>query len=95
MLANLVQQSEFKPTPESLAAVESRYLCACVLAALIDNPGTFELEMGATAEGGCVTLEGPYLEDTARAAVLETARNVSGVKDVQYKEGYAPTFDLT
>ena len=95
MLLSLAQQSEFKPTPESMAAVESRYLCACVLAALIDNPRTFELEVGATAEGGCVTLEGPYLEDADRAAVLETVRAVSGVTDVQYKEGYAPTFDLT
>jgi cytidylate kinase len=95
MLLNLVQQSDFRPTPESLAAVENAYLSACVLAALLDNPKTFELEVGATAENGCVTLEGPYLEEAERSAVLDTARAVAGVTDIQYKEGYAPTFDLT
>jgi len=94
MLLNLVQQSEFRPTPESLAAVQNGYLSACVLAALLDNPKTFELEVGATAEGGCITLEGPYLEEANRSAVLNTARAVSGVVDVQYKEGYAPPFGL-
>lgn len=95
MLFNLVQQSDFRVTPESLAAVENGYLSACVLAALLDNPRTFELEVGATAEGGCVTLEGPYLEEADRSTVLDTARTVPGVADVQYKEGYAPPFDLT
>jgi len=95
MLLNLVQQGDFKVTPESLAAVENSYLSACVLAALLDNPKTFEFEVGATAEGGCVTLEGPYLEEADRSAVLDTARTVTGVADVQYKEGYAPPFDLT
>jgi cytidylate kinase len=95
MLVNLVQQSDFKTTPESVAAVENRYLSACVLASLLDNPKTFELEVGATAEGGHVTLEGPYLEEANRSVLLDTARGVSGVADVQYQEGYAPTFDLT
>ena len=95
VLVNLVQQSDFRATPESLAAVENRYLSACVLAALLDNPKTFELEVGATAEDGHVTLEGPYLEEGDRSAVLDTARAVTGVTDVQYREGYAPPFDLT
>jgi len=95
ILVNLVQQSDFRATPESLAAVENRYLSACVLAVLLDNPRTVELEVGATAEGGRVTLEGPYLEEADRSALLEIARAVAGVAEVQYKEGYAPTFDLT
>ena len=95
ILVNLVQQSDFRATPESLAAVENRYLSACVLAALLDNPKTVELEVGATAEGGRVTLEGPYLEGADRSALLDIATAVAGVAEVQYKEGYAPTFDLT
>lgn len=95
LLVNLAQQSEFRATPESLAAVENRYLSVCVLAALLDSPKTFELEMGATADGGCVTLEGPYLEEQQRQAVLEIAASVSGVGSVRYTEGYAPEFDLT
>ncbi len=95
MLMNLVQQAEFKATPESLAVVENEFLSACVLASLLDNPKTFEREVGATAQDGCVTLEGPYLEEADRSLVLEIARAVPGVADVQYKEGYAPPFDLT
>jgi cytidylate kinase len=95
VLVNLVQQSDFRATPESLAEVENRYLSACVLAALLDNSKTFEVEVGVTAEGGHVTVEGPYLEEGDRSAVLDTARAVTGVADVQYKEGYAPPFDLT
>ncbi len=93
-LLSLAQQSDFRATPESLAAVENRYLSVCVLAALLDNPKTFELEVGATAEDGHVTLEGPYLEVGDRTVLLATARTVSGVAEVQYKEGYAPSFDL-
>ncbi|HLI61899.1 MAG TPA: cytidylate kinase family protein [Terriglobales bacterium] len=95
LLQNLALQREFKPTPESLAAVENAYLAACVLATLVDNPRTSELEMGATAKDGRVTLEGPYLSDEERAVVLDAAKAVPGVAEVCYTEGYAPAFDLT
>ncbi len=95
LLLNLVQQSDFKPTPESLAAVEASYLSTCVLVALLDNPKTFDLEVGANAKGGCISLEGPYLEEADRSTVLGIARSVPGVVDVQYQEGYAPAFDST
>jgi cytidylate kinase len=94
MLVHIVQQGEFRPTAESLAAIENRYLAACVLAALLDNPKTFELELAATAEGSCVRLEGPYLEEPVRMALLDTVRALPAVTEVQYKEGYAPAFDL-
>lgn len=95
MLVHIVQQSEFQPTAESLAAVENRYLAACVLAALLDNPKTFELELAATAEGSCVTLEGPYLEPSVRSALLDTVNALPAVKEVHYKEGYAPAMDAS
>lgn len=95
MLTNLADQSDFKATSKSLADVENRYLSVCVLAALLDNPKTFELEVGATADNGCITLEGPYLDETDRTSLLSLARTVSGVTEIQYKEGYAPAFELT
>jgi cytidylate kinase len=95
MLVNFVQQSDFAATAESMAAVENRYISTCVLAALLDNPETLELELGATADNGHVTLEGPYLEDEQRQMVLDIAGSIAGVADVQYKEGYAAEFDLT
>jgi cytidylate kinase len=94
-LVNLAQQSDFQATAESLAAVENRYLSACVLAALLDNHKTFDLEVGASAKEGNVTVEGPYLAEADRTALLSVVRTVSGVTEVQYKEGYAPAFDMT
>jgi Cytidylate kinase-like family len=94
LLRNIVQQEEFKPTPESLAVVEGRYLSACVMAALLDNRKTFELEVGVTAQDGRVVVEGPYLDEPDRSSVLDVASAVPGVKEVQYTEGYAPPFDL-
>jgi hypothetical protein len=90
VMLHLSQQAEFQPTPESLAAVENHYLATTVLAALVTDPRTYELEIGATVEDGCVTLEGPYLEEPDASAVMEIARNVSGVKELKYVEGYAP-----
>jgi hypothetical protein len=94
MLVNAAQQTEFKATPRSLAVLESCYLSARVLAALLENSQTFELELGATAEGGCVTLEGPYLDDPERSTVLQIAGGVPGVTEVQYKEGCTSPFDV-
>lgn len=94
MLMHVVQQNEFKPTPGSVAVVENCYLSARVLAALLENPQTFDLEVGATVEGKRITLEGPCLDEPVRSTVLEIARGVPGVAEVQYKEGYAPPFDM-
>ena len=82
-------------TPESMAVLDSRYLCAQVLAALVTNPQTSELEVGATAEDGHIVLEGPYLADPERSLVLGIAKTVRGVAQVEYREGYAPPFDMT
>jgi hypothetical protein len=95
MLEHAAQQKEFKLTPESMAVLDNRYLCAQVLAALVTNPQTSEVEVGATAEGGHVVLEGPYLADSERLLVMGIARTVRGVAQVEYREGYAPPFDMT
>jgi cytidylate kinase len=94
MLVNLVQHNEFKSTPQSLKIIDNRYLSLCVLAALIENPKTLELEIGATAEDGRVTLEGPYLEESDRSVVLDIVKGVPGVVEAQYSEGYAPPFEM-
>jgi len=94
MLEHAAQQKESTPTPKSMAVLQSRYLCAQVLAALVTNPRTSELEVGAMAEDGQVLLEGPYLADPDRSAVLDVAGTVPGVAKVQYRQGYAPPFDM-
>ncbi len=93
MLVHIVQQNEFKVTPESQQMVEDRYLSVRVLAALLENPQTFELELGATAQNGRVLIEGPFLDEPVRTSLLETVRAVPGVEEIQYKEGYASPFE--
>jgi Cytidylate kinase-like family/BON domain len=95
MLEHAAQQKEFRVTRDSMAALDSCYLCAQVLAALVTNPQTSEIEVGATAEDGRVVLEGPYLADAERELVLGIAKSVRGVTKVEYREGYAPPFDMT
>jgi hypothetical protein len=95
MLEHAAQQKEFRPTLKSMAVLHSRYLCAQILAALVTNPQTSELEVGATADNGHVVLEGPYLADPHRSTVLDIARTVPAVTEVEYREGYAPPFDMT
>ena len=94
MLKNIAEQPEFQPTPESLATVENLYLSTKVLVALLTDSSTRTLEIGATAERGHITLEGPFLEGSDFAKVLEVARAVAGVSDVQYTEGYSHLFEL-
>jgi osmotically-inducible protein OsmY len=52
------------------------------------------LEIGATADGGHITLEGPFLEGGDYERALEVARTVEGVSDVKYTEGYSHLFEL-
>jgi cytidylate kinase len=94
MLTHAVQEKELQPTAESIAAMDGEFLATSVLAALVTNPVTFSLEMGATAEGGHVRLEGPYLEGALLGKTLDIARSVPGVEHVDYQPGYAPAFRL-
>ncbi len=94
ILTDAGNQSEFQPTPGSMADVENLYLSTKVLAALVTDSKTADMEIGAKASEGRVELEGPYLEDQERALVLEVAAAVPGVRGAQYKEGYSPNFDL-
>jgi hypothetical protein len=94
MLKNIAEQPEFQPTPKSLATVENLYLSTKVLVALLMDSSTRTLEIGATADGGHITLEGPYLEGGDSARILEVAGTVEGVRDVDYTEGYSHLFEL-
>ncbi|MGB9073748.1 MAG: cytidylate kinase family protein [Terriglobales bacterium] len=94
MIQRLGEESDFKTTPESMAVVENHYLATLVMAALLTDGRTFELEIGVTAQNGHVSLEGPYLEPSEQATVLEIAGAIPGVIDAQYVEGYAPPFGV-
>jgi hypothetical protein len=95
LLEFAAKQEEFQATPASMAVLESRHLCARVLAALVTDPRTSEIEVGARTEDGRIVLEGPYLAEAERSILLEIAGAVPGAAGVEYREGYAPAFDMT
>ncbi len=92
LLLRAVEEHELQPTPESVADLEDEFVATSVLTALVTDPVTFPLEMGATVKSGHLRLEGPYLDD----ALLETVRGivqaVPGVAEIEYQPGYAPAF---
>jgi hypothetical protein len=94
ILSQIATQSEFQPTAESLAMVENLYLATHVLVVLVMDPRTTSIEVGAIARDGCVSLEGPYLEEAELATLLEVSRSVPGVREVQYTEGYSSNLDV-
>jgi hypothetical protein len=94
MLVHAARQEEFRATPESTAAVQNRQLSARVLGALVTDPRSADIEIDATAENGKVVLTGPYLDEPERAMVLEVARAVPAVTEIEYREGYSPPFDM-
>jgi Cytidylate kinase-like family/BON domain len=94
MLVHAARQEEFRATPESTATVRNRHLSARVLGALATDPRSAEIEIDATVEDGKVVLTGPYLDEPERAVVLDIARAVPAVAEVEYREGYSPPFDM-
>ena len=93
LLSLIIQEKEYQPNEESLAALENLYTATMVEAALVIEPKTFAFELGATACNGKVMLEGPYLDDPERSLVMETAASVPGVVSVDYQPGYAPDLE--
>lgn len=95
ILANAAAQEDFQPTAESLTAADDLYLSTRCLVALLTNPQTHSIELGATSNDGKICVEGPYLDAPDRELVVATVRDVPGVRAVEYKPGYAPTFDMS
>lgn len=92
LLRKVMQQRDFQPTPESIAEVENDFIATQALASLAMDPRTHQLELGATTNDGVLRLEGPYLAEVDRGAVLSIAGSVPGVSSVEYEPGYAPAF---
>ncbi len=93
MIAASLAFDVFQPTPESARALEDLELATRVEAALVCDTRTFGYEIGAKAQGGRVHLEGPYVEDHEHELILEVARTVVGVTEVEYEPGCAGPFD--
>ena len=92
LLRNVTRQEDFQPTPESVAYVENDYIATSALAALVIDPRTHQLELGATVQDGVLRIEGPYLSDAEKNTVFSIVEPVPGVRGVEYEPGYAPAF---
>lgn len=92
LLCKVMTQPDFQPTPESIRQVQEAYTATQVLALLLENPGTAELEMGASVTEGVLRIVGPYLPEAERRMVLSIAGSVPGVRKMEYSPGYAPAF---
>ncbi|HKJ92600.1 MAG TPA: cytidylate kinase family protein [Longimicrobiales bacterium] len=92
LISELLEDPDCQPTPESVRSVDELLLASRVEAALVSDARTSTVEASARASEGDVVLTGPYLEETQLDTVVEIARGVEGVRDVQYEYGYTPSF---
>lgn len=79
MIACLVRTPGFELTPERQAAMDDYALGSRVRAALALNPGTAELELEASAEGGVVTIWARLAGAEEQSQVERVAGEVPGV----------------
>jgi hypothetical protein len=86
----VMKDPECQVTTGSRRAARDALTAARVEAALVTDPRTESIEAGAQIVEGRVTVTGPYVDDARRDAVLEIARGVEGVTDVEYRYGFVP-----
>lgn len=88
-------------SPELMCSTESRHrldhmrLAAAVEAALVSDPRTHTLEVGAEVVDGVARVTGPYIDEDIRETVRDIALSVDGVDSVDYAPGYAPFLGAT
>lgn len=92
IVQGIMQDPECKATAESQAIVDRLLLSSRIEAALLTDLRTDVIEVGAAASNGHVVVTGPYLDDARRETILEIARHVPGVEDVEYRCGFAGVF---
>jgi Cytidylate kinase-like family len=93
ILECVLKENDFQASPESQEIVDRLHLAADVEVALVTDPRTETYEISAKVDENGAQLIGPYLEDSELETVLEVARTIPGVKDLQYTPGYAPKFE--
>jgi len=95
IVGNLMKEPDFQATAESTAEVERLYLTTTIEEALVTDPRTASIEIHAKSDtDNGIRLIGPYLDDPERDTVIEIARSVPGVGEVEYIPGYASTLEI-
>lgn len=94
-VAHMAELEDFRPTPQSLKAMEDLALGSRVWAALARDPRTKAADLRVVADGGIVTITGT----TGSEAVVETipvvAGLVEGVRDVRCEVGIGSVYEPT
>jgi len=88
MISQAFRSPELQCSEETSRRMRNIRLAARVEAKLVTSEETQPLEIGATARGGNILLEGPYLPPERVARVKEIVMSVNGVKAVEYMPGY-------
>ncbi len=89
VLSYLLSEPSLRATPETRAEMGRLLRAADVEAALTRDPRTREYEIDCTATDTSLRLEGPYLDEAARAVVREVAMSVDPKHPIEYAPGYA------
>ena len=83
LLAGLVQQPEFQPTPESRDKLADMALGSQVEAVLMHDPNVWVENLRVAASGGLVTLAGQVLAEEDRELAEAAALRIEGVRAVR------------
>jgi osmotically-inducible protein OsmY len=95
-MIHLTERAEFRPTPESLKALQDFALQSRVMAALATDFRTQDAELHVTADNGNVVVKGSTRWQEIVNAVPAVVRPVDGVKTVTCEiTGATPPPSLT
>jgi osmotically-inducible protein OsmY len=90
MVAHMTEQEEFKPTPESVKALEDLTLHSRVSVALVKDFRTRAADLRVIADDGIVTISGKTQLPAAADLVPSVVRRVDGVKEVRSEVVFVP-----
>jgi hypothetical protein len=92
IVARMTELEDFKPTPQSMKAMEDLTLGSLVWAALSRDPRTRAADVKVVADDGVVTITGTTRSESVLLAIPLVARQVEGVKDVRSEVGIGSVY---
>jgi cytidylate kinase len=90
MVAHMTEQEEFKPTLESVKAMEDLTLHSRVSVALVKDFRTRAADLRVIADDGIVTISGRTHSPAGAELVPSVVRRVDGVKEVRSEVAFVP-----
>ena len=93
ILARMTELDDFKPTPQSLRAIDDLAISSRVWAALSRDLRTRAADLRVTADDGVVTVTGTTRSWAVVEAIPEVAGAIEGVKEVKCEVGIGSVYD--